>query len=159
MGIFTASKTKISMTTVTTDPATFDATGYAALSYTQIGSIENLGAFGDEASEVTFDDLADGRTKKLKGQRNAGTMQLVLGLDDDDTGQGLLDTAEADDSVANYHFKVEFPNKLSSGGTNALRYFSAKVMSVREEVNTANNVVKKNVSLGINTKIVKVAAT
>lgn len=159
MGIFTASRSKLYLTTTTTPPGSYDAAGYGALTWVEVGSIESLGDFGDEASEVTFDDLADGRTKKLKGQRNAGTMQMTLGLDDTDAGQDALDDAEADDSTGDYNFKVEFPNKQAAPGSNALRYFSGKVMSVREGVGTANNVVKKNVNIGINTAIVKVAST
>jgi len=159
MGIFTASKTKLYMTATTVVPATLDVAGYDALVWVPIGSIENLGAFGDAASVVTFDDLADGRTKKLKGQRDAGNMELVLGLDDADAGQALLDTAYSDDSVGDYNFKVEFPNKLAINGQNALRYFRGKVFTVRETVETANNVVRKNVTVGISSPIVKKAAT
>jgi hypothetical protein len=157
MGIATTSGTKVSISTTSTAPATFDASGYGNLTYSEIGSIESVSGFGDESSEVTFDELGDGRTKKLKGQKNAGNMELMMGLDDEDAGQGYLYTAEADATVADWHFKVEVPNSL--GSANAVRYFSGKVMSVRETYDTANNVIKLNTTVGINTAIVKVDAT
>ena len=157
MGLFTSSGSKVFISTTTTDPATFDAAGYAALTYVQVGANESIGAFGDESTEVTFDDLGDGRTKKFKGQRNAGNMEVVCGLDDEDAGQALMRTAEEDDTVNNYHFKVEFPNSLGTSG--AIRYFSGKVMTQREVVDTANNITKFEATVGINTAIVKVDAS
>ena len=157
MGIATTSGTKVSISTTSTAPATFDASGYAALTFSEIGSIESVSGFGDESSEVTFDELGDGRTKKLKGQKNAGNMELMMGLDDEDAGQGYLYTAEADATTSDWHFKVEVPNSL--GTANAIRYFSGKVMSVRETYDTANNVIKLNTTVGINTAVVKVDAT
>jgi hypothetical protein len=157
MGIATTSGTKVSISTTSTAPSTYDASGYAALTFSEIGSVESVSGFGDESSEVTFDELGDGRTKKLKGQKNAGNMELMMGLDDEDAGQGYLYTAEADATTNDWHFKVEVPNSL--GTANAVRYFSGKVMSVRETYDTANNVIKLNTTVGINTAIVRVDAT
>ena len=159
MGLFTTSGLTISITTTTTDPATFNAVGYAALSYTEISGLENAGGFGDESNEVTADDIGLGRTIKLKGQRNAGNMDLVFLLNDADAGQTLLRAAEADDSTGNFHFKVTLPNKLASPGADAIRYFSAKVMTAKENFDTADTVAKLNATIGINTAIVSVAAT
>ena len=157
MGIATTAGTKVSISTTSTAPATYDSTGYAALTYSEIGSIESISGFGDESTEVTFDELGDGRTKKLKGQRNSGNMELMMGLDDEDAGQGYVRTAEANNTTNDWHFKVEVPNSL--GVANAIRYFSGKVMSVRETYDTANNVIKLNTTVGINTPIVVVDAT
>lgn len=159
MGIFSTSGATISVTSNTTAPATFDAAGYGALSFTQINSVEDLGEFGDESSEITADDVGNRRTKKLKGQRNAGTKSLVCFIDDTDSGQGILRTAEADDSTGDYYFKVTYPNKQASGGDDAIRYFGAKVMSARETLGSANNVAKITFNLGINTDIVEVGST
>lgn len=159
MGISAASGATIAITSTTTAPATFDAAGYAALSYTTVNSVESIGSFGDESQDVTFDDLGDRRTKHLKGQKDAGTLALVCGLDDTDAGQDLLRTAEADGSTGNFHFKVTLPNKQATAGDDAIRYFSGKVMSVRETVDSANNIVKLETNIGINTKIVYVDST
>ena len=157
--IFTTSKTKISMTTTTAPPATFDAVGYAALSYVDLGCLSNIGAFGDASNEVTFDCISEGRTKKLKGQRNAGNMELVIGLDDTTAGFDAVVAAEADDSTGDYFFKVEFPNKQNATGTNAIRYFGGKVMTAVETLGAADDVATLNVTVGLNTPIVRVDST
>jgi hypothetical protein len=157
--IFAASGTIVSMTANTTPPATFNAAGYAALTYVDLGCASNLGEFGDESSEVTFDCINTGRTLKIKGQRNAGNMTLTLALDDTTDGFDNVQAAESDDSTGDYYFKIEFPNKLNATGTNAIRYFGGKVMSAREVVGGANDVVTINLVISINTPIVKIAAT
>lgn len=159
MGIFATGGAKLSVTANTTPPATFDAAGYGALTYTEVKSKENLGSLGDESVEVLFDAIEEKRTKRIKGQRNANMLVLTCGLDDEDPGQIAMDAAEADDSSGDYHFKLELPNKRSSGGTNAIRYFSAKVFSERENLETANNVAKKVYNIGINTAIVRVVSS
>lgn len=128
---------------------------FAGFSWVEIGWTENLGAFGDESSEITFDAIGQGRTIKLKGTRNAGNMELVAGVDSADAGQIALRAAE---TVANdYAFKIEF-NDAPPAGDPSERYFVAKVMSVREQMDGANNVVRINASLGINSNIVRVNA-
>lgn len=159
VSIFTTSGATFSISTTSTAPGTYDASGYGALTYSSCGSVENIGSFGDASNEVTFDDIANGRTIKLKGQRNAGNIELVLGYDDTDTGQGYLKTAEEDDSTADWNFKITLPNKQNAGGTDAIIYFSGKVMSNVIAAETADNVTRRNVTIGINTALVVVNST
>jgi hypothetical protein len=128
---------------------------FNAQSWVEVGWIENLGAFGDESAEITFDAIGEGRTQKLKGTRNAGNMELVIGVDTSNYGQASLRAAEA--QPHDYAFLVEF-NDAPSGGSPSERYFIAKVMSAREAPEGANNVVRLNVTLGINSNIVPVSA-
>lgn len=128
---------------------------FAAISWTDIGWAENLGAFGDKANEITFDSIDKQRTQKLKGTRNAGAMACVFGIDYEDDGQAALRAAEA--TSFNYAFKVTF-NDAPSGGTPSERYFIALVMSAEEALDTANSVMKLNASLSINSNIVSVDA-
>ncbi len=157
--IFATSGTVVSMTSTTTPPATYDAAGYAALTYVDLGCLSNIGEFGDESALVTFDCISEGRTKKIKGQKNAGQMALTVALDDTTSGFDAIQDAEADDSTGDYHFKVVFPNEQNATGTGAIRYFSGKVMSAREVLGGANDVATVNVVVEINTKIVKVNST
>lgn len=128
---------------------------YAAQSWVNVDWTENIGSFGDTAAEIKFDSIGQGRTLKLKGNRDAGTMSVVCGLDYEDDGQIALRAAEATPNP--YAFKVEF-NDAPVGGTPSERYFIAQVMSVAEALDTANNVMKMNVSLGVNSNIVRVNA-
>lgn len=142
-------------------PATFDETGYDdAATWVEVGEIEDLNEFGDEVNPVTFTALADQRVRKFKGSYDAGTMSLTLGFDGDDQGQSDMADALADSTSANYLFKVEFNDDPDDGADSApsKRYFSGKVMSMRENVGSVDNIIRANVNIGIDTEVVKVAA-
>lgn len=135
--------------------APFVEADFSGQSWIEVGWTENLGTFGDESSEITFDAIGEGRTQKLKGTRNAGNMSLVCGVDYEDEGQIALRNAEA--LPNDFAFKVEF-NDAPVGGTPSIRYFIAKVMSAAEQLDTSNNVVRLNATLGVNSNIVRVNA-
>ena len=154
MTIVTAAEATLS---IGTTAAATDASSFGSDTYVPVGEIEDLGEFGDEAEEVTFTSLSDARVRKLKGPRNAGTMQLVVGADISDTGQAALIAAEA--QPLDYNFKVQLNDKLTIGGTGTIYYFRGKVMSKRLQAGQANNVVRQRFNIGINTAIVVVSAT
>lgn len=129
---------------------------FAGQSWVPVNWMENIGSFGDEATSITFDAIEQARTQKLKGTRNAGDMTVVCGIDYEDAGQNTLRGAETEPN--NYAFKVLF-NDAPSGGSGSERYFIGLVMSAREALETANNVMKLNVTIGVNSNIVRVNAT
>lgn len=130
---------------------------FQADSYTNVGEVEDLGEFGDESEEVRFTSLTDGRVRKLKGPRDAGTIQVVCGDDDNDVGQLEMLAAEA--NTLDYNFRITLNNKQTLGGTNGIQYFRGKVMSKRLQVGQANNVLRRRFNVGINSAIVEVAST
>jgi hypothetical protein len=79
-------------------PATWDAAGYAALTYTTVGEITNFGEFGRIYNLVTHNPVSNRGTVKKKGSFNEGQMALQLGLDTDDTGQILMKAASLSDN-------------------------------------------------------------
>ena len=89
----TAAGTKLAISAAS--PATFDAAGYAALTYTEVGDVSNLGAFGANFAKVEFQPLNGGKLK-LKGSIDYGTLNPTIALDPTDAGQTLLRTAAAD---------------------------------------------------------------
>jgi hypothetical protein len=125
--------------------------GYEADTFVLIGGVESISEFGDTAASVTFTGLSDGRTQKLKGSRDAGNMTISMGFIGGDDGQEDLADAEADNTSANYSFKVEF----SDG---EIRYFAGQVGSVVESIGGADNVLMLNCEVRINTSIIKIAA-
>ncbi|GGA81254.1 hypothetical protein GCM10011491_05660 [Brucella endophytica] len=133
-------------------PTDFVAEDFAGQTWTQINNLESVGTFGDTATEITFDDIGRNRTQKLKGTRNAGNLEMVLGIDYADDGQIALIAAER--TIHDYAFRVVF-NDAPVGGSPSERYFIAKVMSAAEHLDTANNVAKLNATLGINSNIVR----
>lgn len=137
--------------------ATDTAAEYAALTWVPIEQVQNIGEFGDEAAAITFDDVGDGRTKKLKGNRNAGTIALACGWDPLATGQIAVRAAEK--TSFDYAFKIEANDKLDSNDTNSIFYFHAKVASARRVQGGANDVVMMNANLDVTTEILEVPAT
>lgn len=131
-------------------PATEDAAGYAALTYTEIGQIEQIGAFGASFGVVEFQPLK-GPVQKHKGPPNYGSLQPSLAHDDEDAGQTLLRTAADDETSTLYSFEVTFP-------TGAKRYFQGRVFGYPENVGGASTVLMANPTVEVNTKVVKVAA-
>lgn len=123
-------------------------------SWTEVGFLENLGTFGDSAEAINFDSIGAGRRMKLKGVKDAGTMEVVCGLDYSDAGQIALRAAEATPNT--YAFKIQFNDApAGSGATPSLRYFVAHVMSASETLDSANSVMKLNATLGVNSNVVR----
>jgi hypothetical protein len=154
--IFTATGAKLFIGPSVTN-ATDTAAEYAALAWTEVGMIGTLGEFGDESSEVTFAVLGDGRIRKAKGARNAGTLAITVAHALDDTGQAAMIAAEA--TYNNYAFKVELPNKLNATGTNELQYFRGLVMSKRLNVGSNDTVVTSAYNVGVNSEVITVPPT
>lgn len=154
--IFSTAGSKVfigqALSSKTTD---FVLSDFSTQSWVSIGRLENIGAFGDEAQIITFDAIDVERTFKRKGTRNAGDMTLVCAVVYDDPGQVALRAAER--TANNYAFKIEF-NDEPPGGTPSSRYFIGLVTSVRETLETANNIAKLNVTIAINSNIVSVNA-
>lgn len=136
------------------DPALVD---YQADSYIEVGEIETLGNFGDTSATITFTSLSDSRTRKLKGARDAGDMTITVGDDPDDEGQAAMIAAEA--TTFDYNFRVTLNDAKTPGGSGSIHYFKGKVMSKQLQVGTASDVVKRNLSIGINSAITQVPAT
>lgn len=124
---------------------------FAALTWVEVGEIEDLGEFGDESAQVEFTALSDARVRKLKGPRNAGSITVVTGDDPLDTGQIAMEAAEA--SPLAYNFKVTLNDARTVGGTNSNHYFRGKVFSKRRNVGNASNVVKRTFTVGVDTAV------
>ncbi|MFC0198881.1 hypothetical protein [Paracoccus rhizosphaerae] len=134
----------------------FDATDFSSQTWVEVGETEGLGSAGDTSAEVTFDGINSGRTRRLKGTKNAGNMDVVCGLDPSDPGQIALIAAER--TKNDFAFRVVLAD-APAGGTPSERMFVAQVGSASETYDSANSVMKFNASLWINSNIVKIAAT
>lgn len=128
---------------------------FSGETWVEIGGLESLGSLGDAANEVSIDLINEGRTKRLKGTRTAPPMEVVAAIDYADAGQVAAIAAER--TPHDYAFKVEF-NDAPSGGTPSERYFVAKVGSANESYDAANDVMKLNLSLWVNSNTARVDA-
>lgn len=121
----------------------------AGLTYVEIGEVESIGDYGDTINDVAFAGLANARARHLKGLADAGSTELVVAFDAGDAGQLKLVEAFLDRSRYDYPFKVEYVD-------GEIDYFAAKVMSNKKSGITAEGVLKRNVTLGINSEIYEV---
>lgn len=128
-------------------PATYDAAGFAALSYTAIGEITDLGEFGKEYNLVTHNPIGNRQTKKVKGSYNNGSMQLQMARDPNDAGQLLAITALNSDSA--YAFKLTMQD-----GT--INYFQAVVMSYRTSLGGVDQITAASMTIELTADVVEV---
>jgi hypothetical protein len=92
-------------------PATFDAAGYAALkaTATEIGEVSDLGDIPSRVYEiVNWRNIANRGDSKAKGGYTLGSQTITVGIDPDDAGQLLVDTATNDDDP--YSVIISHPN-------------------------------------------------
>lgn len=140
MTVYTTAGTTFKVSAST--PATFNSAGYAALSYTTVGEVTDLGEFGREYSLVTHNPIDTRGTVKKKGSFNEGAITAQLGLDTDDAGQILMKTASTSD--ANYSFVVTTQNGDKY-------YFQAQVMSFKVGAGGVDNILSATAQLEITT--------
>jgi len=128
---------------------------YEAISnWVEVGEVEDLGSHGDTSEEITFTSIGDGRTRKQKGARNAGSKTVVVGRDPLDDGQQVL--IEAQESTLNYAFKVEHNDARSQSHSNSVEYFIGLVLGEEVTQGQQNNVVRQTFPISINSKPIKV---
>jgi hypothetical protein len=140
---------------VTSEPA--NAAAYAGLTWVEIGDVESLGDYGDEAPILTAQTLQDERVFKAKGARDAGTLVVTCLDKPDDAGQIAAIAAEA--TKYNYPIKVVLPNRLTIAGTDEVEYFIGLVTSKRKTVGDNSSFIRRMFNIAINSKITTVAAT
>lgn len=121
MATYTGSGTCLSVSAVA--PATNDAAGFAALTYTQVGELESIGEVNVTHATSSFTNLCTGKTSVNKGAEEAVTVAIGCALDRDDAGQTLM-TAARKSLTAIYSFKVAEAN-------GDVVYFRGQVMSER----------------------------
>jgi hypothetical protein len=140
MTVHTSAGSSIAISAAT--PGTFNQAGYAALSWTAIGEVTDLGEFGRDYALVTHNPIATRGTQKRKGSFNEGTMDLKVGLDVDDAGQILALAASTSDN--DYSFRVT----LQDG---SVYYFRAQVMSFKVGVGSVDNITNASIKLELTT--------
>lgn len=130
------------------------ATNPSGDSFTLIGEVTNVSAFGKSFQEITHNPVANRETQKFKGAFNSGTMTIDLAMDVADAGQDDVLTALDSDSL--YNFRLEYNDSAGSHGS--YRIFKARVMQYTETPGQVNNIVTAQIQLGIQGAITRTAA-
>lgn len=128
-------------------PATYNQATFAALTYTEIGEVSDLGEFGREYNVVKFNPLKDRRTVKRKGSFDDGTVQVQLAKAATDAGQILLKSAVNSD--ASHSVKIV----LQDGTT---FYFTAQVSSSTVNVGNVDQITSSTFKLEIDNDIIEI---
>jgi hypothetical protein len=149
MGLQTGAGSSIAISVAA--PATQDAAGFAALTFTEAGNCEKIGSIGATFGKTEFQPLK-GAKQKLKGSPDYGSLQPSFAHDETDAGQALFRTAADDEVNALFSFKVTYQN-------GAKRYFQGRVFGWPETIEGADPVMMATPTVEICTKVVKVAAT
>jgi hypothetical protein len=93
MATYSGAGTCVSVSAAT--PATHDAAGFVALTYTQVGELESLAELTVNHTSVTFANLCTGRTSVNKGAEDPIEFDITCADDPADAGQTILRTARA----------------------------------------------------------------
>jgi hypothetical protein len=128
-------------------PATFDAAGYAAVAWTEVGEITDLGEFGREYSAVKHNPLKTRGTVKRKGNYDDGALTLQMARVPGDAGQAAMIIAL--DSDNSYPIKVTLQD-----ATNL--FTTAQVMSYKTNIGSGDQITAASTSLEIDRPIVEV---
>ena len=130
------------------EPASYDNTGFVALTYEPIGEITEAGEFGRQYNLVTHLRLDERRTVKRKGSFNDGQMTLQIARVSADTGQADLITDLTLD--ANSAFRVTLQD-----GT--FLYFTAQVLSYTTNIGGTDQITGSTVVIEITNDIIETA--
>jgi hypothetical protein len=136
-----------------TAPSTYDATGFAALTWSACGELADLPAFGAEAALATHTPLKTGIVAKRRGSLNYGSVTLTMALSETDAGQTILQTKGS--AAAGASALVSVKVALVNGD---IQYFTAQVMSFKTNVGNADAITMAEVTLEIDNSVVKVSS-
>lgn len=133
---------------MTGKPATMTEAGFKALTYVEVGEVDNIGEYGAESALQSRTRLKDGTVKKRKGPRNFGALPLTLAMVPGDLGQIAMRTAEEDSE--SYPVEVNFPD-----GT--IDYLLGFVMSFKDNIGGAEGgTIMSSSNIEIDTKPIRV---
>ena len=133
---------------VASQPATYDAAGFGALTFVNVGEVVSLAEHGASYALVTHSSLESRRVQKLKGSVNDGSMAVGLGMDLADAGQILL-LAGADGAQVDTVHSVAITYQDGS-----IEYFTGIIMSYTRNPSTIDAIIGANVTFELNNQII-----
>lgn len=113
-------------------PATFDAAGFAAKTYTVVGQVDNAGELGSSITPVTFTPLSTAVEDSYHGVKTLGDTTVTAALVGGDAGQLLVQAAYDDKTLVSVKYELFDGDVI---------YFIAIVLSRPIQVNGPDQVV------------------
>ena len=125
-------------------PATRDEAGYAALTYTQIGSTLTIPQFGGTASATSSTPLETGEVCKSQGPIDWGQLALNALYVEAEAGHALLlDGFSGTTKGQDLSFEITYPNT-------AVRYVAGFVASYTETPGSAGDNIMLDSTIELN---------
>jgi len=121
-------------------PASDTAPAYAALSYTGVAEVTDVGQLGKEFTEIKHNPIGNRATFKFKGSYDSGMITLQFAKAIADAGQALMLAAQ--DSDNDYTFHILMPDARDM-------YFRGKVMSFVTKIGSVNNIIGAEAKIAI----------
>lgn len=137
----------------TAGPTADTISEYAALTWVELSGVETISEFGDAAQAVNFNLLKEGRTRKVKGPRDAGDITITCAHDPLSTSQAAM-VGFAGTSYS-YAFKVVLADAADANDTDSTFYFAGKVMSARLAAGETTAERRRNFVIGIDTEVLE----
>lgn len=134
-------------------PATYDAAGFAALTYSPVAEVTDIGTFGKDYTLVTHNPLGDRNTYKFRGSKNNGSLDLKLAkitVLSTDAGQAALTAALNDPFDKSISLRII----LQDGSK---QYFTGKVMSFTTSIGSVNSILAGECKIEIDSDVVETA--
>lgn len=131
-------------------PATYDETGYSALTWTEVGEITEYGEFGKKYNVVKHMPVAKRSATKRKGSYENGVLSLKMAKVPKDAGQIILKAAA--DSDSSYSIKVV------TQGAAVTFYTTAQITSFTNNIGNVDSMFAASVDAEIDRDIVVVEA-
>lgn len=112
---------------ISTAPVTLplNAAAFAALTFTEIKSVGNLGDYGSPPNIISYNTLDTEVTSKAKGVEDAGDLSIEVARIFDDPGQIAIRAAAATKFYR--AVKVEYADAPSDDWTNTIMYAAGPV--------------------------------
>lgn len=130
-------------------PATYDETGFAALTYVQLGMIENVGLPESSGTVETFNDLESGDIIKVVTFIDGGQFTFDTVDKPDTDGQSIVvDYHNGDNARLPVSFKL-----VHSNGD--IRYLSGKVSTYTPNLDSLN---RASFTVEVDKKVIYVAS-
>lgn len=128
-------------------PATYDAAGFAAMTWNQVGRVTNFSGFDQQAEIITSQYLEDNFETKRKGIIKFGASTIEVDVKDGDSGQTMARSALTDKSL--YGLKIAFPN-------GRIQYLQVLITQYTEKAMQPNGMV--SASIGVQPSIINTGA-
>ncbi|MCP4077579.1 MAG: hypothetical protein GY744_15510 [Gammaproteobacteria bacterium] len=146
----TQTSTGTTFAIVAESPATFNAAGYAALTYVEVGEVTDIAEIGSETAKVEHKPLKTGVVEKFKGFTDWGSSSISFAKASSDAGQVLLASG---DNGANKNKQHSVCVTLQDG---TKLYFVCKVFGFKTAPGSADSIVSCTSNIEIESVIVEV---